>query len=216
MAARFAAGKTRNPARRRPALMRAAANPGPARAEGSVRIRALDAATELLVAQGAENLSIRTIASRAGIGISSLYHHFPNKEALLLHIALIGFQKLTREIICPSDPDPAVGPFSNAARAFLSHVARQPALHDLMFDQHLMARHDDLRAAEREAFTAFIDQVARDPRFPQVIASSIAATFWALGRGLAATALSQPDRTLSPDYRRQLGQALGYLIDRNL
>lgn len=196
--------------------MASARTEGGNRLERGVRGRALSAASTLLAEQGAENLSIRTIASRAGIGISSLYHHFPNKEALLLKIALIGFQKLTREINGSAGLDPTLGPFSNAARAFLGHVARQPALHDLMFDQHLMARHESLRDAEREAFAAFTGKVASDPRFPRAIAPSIATTFWTLGRGLAVTALSQPDRRLSSEFRGHLAEAIGYLVDRNL
>lgn len=185
--------------------------------EGGVRAKAYAAASELIAEQGVERMSIRTIAARAGIGVSSMYHHFPTKEALLLQIALNGFEKLTEGIQASTERyGPDVGPFSSAARAFLGHVARQPTLHDLMFDQHLMARHDSLRAAERAAFQAFTSQVAADPRFPAHLAQSMAVTFWALGRGIAVTALSQPERTLSAEFGTHLASALGHLIDRNV
>ena len=73
--------------------MSEAAHAGRRTARG-VRGKALSAATELLNKVGMESLSIRTIAARAGIGTSSMYHHFPNKEELLLQIALGGFQNL--------------------------------------------------------------------------------------------------------------------------
>jgi len=61
-----------------------------------VRARALAAAGELLAEHGAEEMSLRGIAERAGIGLASIYHHFENKEDLLLRLALRGFTDLTR------------------------------------------------------------------------------------------------------------------------
>lgn len=186
-----------------------------ARPDSGLRSRALAAASALVTEQGAEAVSVRTIAARAGVGASSLYYYFPTKEELLLQIALAGFARLVREFDEPSDPDAAAGPFAVAARAFVEQVTRQPRLYDLMFDQHLMARHEPLREAERTAFAAFTARVAQDPRFPGKVAGSIALTFWALGRGITATALSSPDRELTVEYRTALGEALAYLIDRD-
>lgn len=188
----------------------------PAPPEGNLRARALAAASALVAEQGAEAVSVRTIAARAGVGASSLYYYFPTKEELLLQIALVGFAQLVREFDEPSQPDPAAGPFAVAARAFVEQVTRRPRLYDLMFDQHLMARHEPLRAAERAAFAAFTARVGQDPRFPDKVADAVALTFWALGRGITATALSHPDRELTPGYRQALGEALAYLIDRDL
>ncbi|NJR80025.1 TetR family transcriptional regulator [Sphingomonas corticis] len=184
--------------------------------ERNVRGRAIDAAAELLREVGAEKLSVRMIADRAGIGTSSMYHYFGNKEDLLLQVALNGFGDLAREMEAAAEPRPGLGPFSTAARAFLEYVAQRPALYELMFDQHLMARHRGLREAERRAFTAFLDGVARDRRFPPELARSIATTFWTLGRGMGVTALSQPGQQLDPAFRAAISEALAYLIDRNM
>ena len=48
------------------------------------RERLLDAAAEVIAAHGWGEASVREIAARAGASMSSLYHFFPDKEALLL------------------------------------------------------------------------------------------------------------------------------------
>lgn len=186
------------------------------RSSRGVRGKALGAATELLTKVGMENLSIRTIAARAGIGISSMYHYFPNKEELLLNIALSGFQNLKIDMRQSRDADPALSPFARAARVFLDKVAGNAPLYHLMFNEHLMARHEALRTAERETFTVFSECVAVDDRFPPAIAESLALTLWTLGRGMAASAASRPDGQLTPELRASVAQAMAYLIDRRL
>lgn len=181
----------------------------------NVRQRAFTAATEMLQEEGWEALSVRAIAKRARIGASSIYHHFPNKESLLLLIAVKGFKSLTSEIEDSGTPEGQLAPFASASRVFLNHVANEPALHDLMFNRHLLSCHEELRQAERDAFNAFSRKVEADPRFPSRQSTEIATTMWALGRGLAATALSSPERELPAELRLKIGEGLAYLIERH-
>ena len=181
----------------------------------NVRQRAFTAATEMLQEEGWEALSVRAIAKRARIGASSIYHHFPNKESLLLLIAVKGFKSLTSEIEDSGTPEGQLAPFASASRVFLNHVANEPALHDLMFNRHLLSCNEELRQAERDAFNAFSRKVEADPRFPSRQSTAIATTMWALGRGLAATALSSPERELPAELRLKIGEGLAYLIERH-
>ena len=45
--------------------------------------RLIDAVVELLVSDGYEGISIRRVASAAGVSIGAVQHHFPTKDALL-------------------------------------------------------------------------------------------------------------------------------------
>ncbi len=45
--------------------------------------RLLDAATAAFVSRGADDVSLEEIARRAGVGIGTLYRHFPTRQALL-------------------------------------------------------------------------------------------------------------------------------------
>ncbi|MEU3948215.1 TetR/AcrR family transcriptional regulator [Streptomyces sp. NPDC029526] len=65
------------PARRGPGRPRRAEREGP-----STRELILREATALFAARGAEGTSLRDIAARVGIDVSSLHHHFPAKDAL--------------------------------------------------------------------------------------------------------------------------------------
>lgn len=48
------------------------------------RERLLRAAEQLFSKRGYDTSSIAAVAARAGVGVSTLYHHFPDKRALLL------------------------------------------------------------------------------------------------------------------------------------
>ena len=181
-----------------------------------VRGKTLSAATELLNKVGMERLSIRSIAARAGIGTSSMYHHFPTKEELLLHIALGGFANLNQAMLQTQQGDPSLTPFGRAARVFLDKVAANAPLYHLMFNEHLMAHHTELRDAERRVFDVFGDCVEKDGRFPAPIARSLALTLWTLGRGMAAAAASRPDGQLTHEFRADVAQAVAWLVDRRL
>ena len=56
----------------------------------------LSIAQEVFAEQGA-NASLREVARRAGIGMGTLYRHFPNREALLEIILREGFDRLSKK-----------------------------------------------------------------------------------------------------------------------
>lgn len=50
----------------------------------ATRARLLAAAQELFTRRGLDGTSVADVAARAGVGVGTLYHHFPDKRALLL------------------------------------------------------------------------------------------------------------------------------------
>jgi AcrR family transcriptional regulator len=71
----------------------------------ATRRRVLDAAETLFARLGFEPTSMADVAERAGVGVGTLYHHFPDKRALLL--ALIddwGDRQLARNRPLVLDP----------------------------------------------------------------------------------------------------------------
>lgn len=72
------------------------------------RARILEAAEELF---GTEGLSVPVddIAERAGIGVGTIYRHFPTKEALFEAIVMSHFQRLVDEAHAGSDDEDAAG-----------------------------------------------------------------------------------------------------------
>lgn len=52
----------------------------------ATRARLLEAARDLFTRQGFEGTSIGDVAQKAGIGVGTVYHHFPDKRTLLLEL----------------------------------------------------------------------------------------------------------------------------------
>jgi hypothetical protein len=50
----------------------------------------LAAALEAFVEQGYHGTSIRDVASRSGLSVPGLYHHYPSKQAMLIGLATPG------------------------------------------------------------------------------------------------------------------------------
>jgi AcrR family transcriptional regulator len=59
-----------------------------------LRSKILDAARELFVAEGIEKVSMRKIAEKIGYSPTTLYHHFADKDAMLMAICEADFLRL--------------------------------------------------------------------------------------------------------------------------
>lgn len=96
------------------------------------RERILTCAVALLDAEGAGALSMRRLASEVGIEAMSLYHHFPNKEAILGGV----IETIMAEALAASHPPTAGGDWRTmmregiglVRRAMLAHPAAAPLL----------------------------------------------------------------------------------------
>ncbi len=73
------------------------------------RTRVLEVARELLET-GDDTLPLNKVAKLAGIGVGTVYRHFPNRQVLLESLALGSFEKLLFEAQAAADEeDPTVG-----------------------------------------------------------------------------------------------------------
>ncbi|MEU4253706.1 helix-turn-helix domain-containing protein [Amycolatopsis sp. NPDC026612] len=88
------------------------------------RARILDAARELYAAKGLD-VTMRAVARRAGLGVATLYRHFPDREAFVVAAfehELADCGRLSEEAL--ADPDPW-----RALRGVVGHVVRAQAGH---------------------------------------------------------------------------------------
>ena len=67
--------------------------------------RVLAAAREAF-AEGGESTSLEEIARRAGVGIGTLYRHFPSRQALLEALYVNEVEEISRSAAEIDDPDP--------------------------------------------------------------------------------------------------------------
>ena len=75
------------------------------------RARILEAAEEIFATEGV-SVPIDTVAERAGLGVGTLYRHFPTKEALFEAIVVDRLESLLEMARRQSvDPDPGAALF---------------------------------------------------------------------------------------------------------
>jgi AcrR family transcriptional regulator len=61
---------------------------------GNLREALISSAEQLLEEKGVHGMSLRGVARLAGVSQAAPYHHFKDKEALLVEVAELGFQRL--------------------------------------------------------------------------------------------------------------------------
>jgi len=105
------------------------AGPRPMRADAvRNRARILEAAEEVFAAHGI-SAPIDMVAEQAGVGVGTLYRHFPTKEALFEAIVLTGLQELVTAATAPADEHDAGDALCAFLRTFASKVSMK---HDLV------------------------------------------------------------------------------------
>src|SRR5438309_7383232 len=93
----------------------------------------LDAAWELVRAEGLAALSLRDLAARVGMRPHSLYSYFDSKHAIYDAMFLQGNLELLRRYEAMSANDDSVEEFRANARMFVGFTVEDPARAQLMF-----------------------------------------------------------------------------------
>ena len=108
---------------------------------GDLRNGLLVAARAILEEESLAALTLRAVARRAGVSHAAPYRHFPNHEALLVELAIEGFDELREALgaaakASGSEPDRV----AHIGAAYMRFVATRPALARLMFGGQLPNR----------------------------------------------------------------------------
>jgi AcrR family transcriptional regulator len=94
--------------------------------------KVLSAAREAF-AEGGESTSLEEIARRAGVGIGTLYRHFPNRQALLEALYVGEVEDVCRSAAELDDADPWVA-LSTWFERFIGYIATKQALANELFN----------------------------------------------------------------------------------
>ena len=158
---------------------------------GNLRQALLDAAVATLDEVGADRLSLREVARRAGVSHAAPAHHFTDKAGLLTAVATQGFGMLVSYLADarpggagqPADQLPALG------RAYAQFAEENPGRFEVMFRPGLLRADDPaFQRAGDAAFQALRHHIAtcqshgwreREPT------DALAAAAWALAHGIA-------------------------------
>jgi AcrR family transcriptional regulator len=167
MSKKASSGDRREPRARKPQTAKPQTRKPQQARSRATRAKILDTAVELVEKLGWERVSLADVAAQAGIGTGTVYHHFPDKRALLLDLLEELGERASADRRSDLQLEAVMG---NDPRAALRGLLRRfyERLHDRSWlfaeisahvyrDQELRDRCDRLRFAGVERFEAMIE-----------------------------------------------------------
>jgi AcrR family transcriptional regulator len=174
---------------------------GPGAGRGSPRERLLQAARDVMAAEGLEGLTLRAIARRAGVSHGAPLRHFPTLASLLAAVAAEGFARLVTTIdthIADAEAraravsGAALGPrrrLAVAGQAYLHFALDDPGVFSVTFRPERVDVNDpDYQTQGMRAFGQLVDLVSAaqaDGWHPDERPEVLAAVVWSHVHGMA-------------------------------
>jgi len=154
--------------------------------EAGLRARLIDTGVDLVTREGAQALSLREIARRAGVSHGAPRRYFPTHLELLSAIARRGFDDLGSRVT------PTIGDSTRTPRAriaalaltYLDFALTHRGMYELMFRHDLLeSSRLGLRETSLPLFGALVDLVGQAR--PEADAPVVAGALWANLHGIA-------------------------------
>ena len=159
---------------------------------GDLRRALLDAAFEILKADGPSALSLREVARRAGVSHQAPYHHFPSRGHLLAALAEEGFEHLAESLerVQAAATDP-IRRSQDTGVEYVMFASRNPERFRLMFGAELGTRepYPELNEAAKRVFDLLVRPFGMKPQPARTPDQAIVLTLWSTVHGLAALAV---------------------------
>jgi AcrR family transcriptional regulator len=157
-------------------------------APAPTRERTLAAAARLLGSEGTTGLSVRRIASEAGVSTIAIYHYFGGKDGILEALYQDGFQALEDALdAVPRTGDPIVDA-EELALAYCEVARSRPTYYEIMFSRPVPGFEptDESVARAMKTWNAFYTNFERAEAQGRLTmsASDAALLVWSSGHGL--------------------------------
>jgi AcrR family transcriptional regulator len=99
----------------------------------SVKQKILDAARELLVADGVEGFSMRKLAGKIGYTATGIYHHFPDKQAVLEEVIETDFRSLRASLGRIGNVGDPIDRIQQMGMAYVDFAIEFPSHYQILF-----------------------------------------------------------------------------------
>ncbi len=174
--------------------------------------RILKVGLELYLREGVDGLSMRRIARRLGVVVSSLYKHYANKEELVWAMIAEGYDRFTEYLIQALDAPTPAEQLQRLTAQYLAFALEQPKYYEVIFlNPHHYFQSDNIPDAAREksrAAFSILERIVKtcmDTRFLKSgDAQAVAYTLWTHAHGAVALRLTgvapQDETTFSSFY----------------
>ncbi|AVH55334.1 MULTISPECIES: TetR/AcrR family transcriptional regulator [Streptomyces] len=154
--------------------------------ETGLRARLIEAGVDLVTKEGAQALTLREIARRAGVSHGAPRRYFPTHLELLSAIARRGFTDLgarATQAVGESEAGPRAQ-LATLARVYMDFALTNRGMYELMFRHDLLESNRlGLRETSLPLFGALVDLVGRVR--PEAEAPVVAGALWANLHGIA-------------------------------
>ncbi|MFF1468846.1 TetR/AcrR family transcriptional regulator [Streptomyces mirabilis] len=155
-------------------------------ADTGLRARLIEVGVDLVSTEGAQVLTLREIARRAGVSHGAPRRYFPTHLELLSAIARRGFADLGARA-AEALGDAAASPrdrLTTLGRVYLDFAFTQPGMYELMFRHDLLESGKlGLRETSLPLFGVLVDLV--DRARPEADSALVAGALWANLHGIA-------------------------------
>lgn len=156
---------------------------------GDLRRALVEGALQLIAEAGPQNLSLREVARRIGVTTAAPYHHFKDREALLLEIGIHGYRLLLQVLeSARGEHKTARQELEAEARSYLTFARQHPALYAVMFSDEVANREDypELRSTAEGCFRVVCGSVASCAGLDDRESAEAGLCAWAMLHGLSA------------------------------
>ncbi|OWV73738.1 TetR family transcriptional regulator [Rhizobium sp. R339] len=185
---------------------------------GDLRRVIIETALDMLRTEKDWQFTLREVARRAGVSHAAPYKHFPDKTALLVELAMIGFDRLREALLeaKPEVPRSLLEEITPISLAYVAFGTDNPALYRLMFNAEegqAVGMHLDERALA--VFDVVLDMLGRGQAAGTIRKRPVrgqATAAWALIHGMTLLAI---DGLLVPEKvgSAPLEAAIATLVD---
>lgn len=112
---------------------------------GDLRTALVEEAAAMISEGGATSVTMRAIGGRLGVSRAAPYRHFPDKAALLIAVAVQGFERLRQrlESIAAADSPSRVDRLLHMGEEYVRFALEHPAHYRLMWGKEAIARQDE-------------------------------------------------------------------------
>lgn len=158
-----------------------------------VRRAVLDGALDIIANEGAEAVSMREVARRAGVSHQAPYHYFGDRAGIFAAIAEEGFRSFTESfrhaLTLPGDV------VANYLRSYVLFAITHKGHYRVMFRADICGihTHEQTKGAADEAFLALLDLAETvSPTTDPANAMTFPVALWAQAHGLATLIIDSP------------------------
>jgi len=171
------------------------------REKEALRQEILDAARELFVTEGYENVSMRRVAEKIEYSPTTIYLYFEDKASLLYAICEETFARLAKRMeAITRDSDEPIEALRAGCRAYVDFGLKNPNHYKVTFINHPRHPGDDKRHLKEASMgmkcygnlRAGVEACIKADKFRQTDVEAVTQMIWAGGHGITSLLITMP------------------------